>query len=90
RCEGDFEQRVALKLLGGPVADPVLVSMFQRERAMLAQLEHPNIARLIDGGITAKRRPWFAMEYVDGQPVHEYANQHRLSIQDRLKLLLQA
>ena len=90
RWEGDFEQRVALKLLGGAVADPVLVMMFQRERAMLAQLEHPNIARLIDGGITEERRPWFAMEYVDGQPVHEYANQHRLSIPDRLKLLLQA
>jgi serine/threonine-protein kinase len=90
RCEGDFEQRVALKLLGGAVVDPLLVKLFQRERSMLAQLEHPNIARLIDGGITDSRRPWFAMEYIDGQRVDDYANQRQLSIQDRLTLLLQA
>jgi len=90
RCEGDFDQRVALKLLGGGAVDPVSARLFQRERSVLAQLEHPNIARLIDGGITQARRPWFAMEYVDGQPINEYASRHRLSIQDRLLLLLQA
>ncbi|WP_376690785.1 protein kinase domain-containing protein [Wenzhouxiangella sp. EGI_FJ10409] len=90
RCEGDFEQCVALKLVGAAAGDPLLVRMFHRERSMLAQLEHPNIARLIDGGVGEAQRPWFAMEFIDGQPVHDYANQHKLSVRGRLGLLLQA
>ena len=90
RADGEYAQRVALKVLSDSSDNASLFQLFQRERSLLAQLEHRNIARLIDGGITEKYRPWFAMEYIDGQPVHNYANHHRLSIKARLKLLLQA
>ena len=90
RADGEFDQRVALKLLGGTDHDPTLFQLFQRERALLAQLEHSNIARLIDGGATEHHRPWFAMEYVDGKPLHHYANHHELSIKARIRLFLQA
>ena len=90
RADGEFDQRVALKLLGGTDHDPALFQLFQRERSLLAQLEHPNIARLIDGGATEHHRPWFAMEYIDGKPLHDYANHHRLSIKARIRLFLQA
>jgi len=90
RADGEFNQRVALKLLGGTDHDPTLFQLFQRERALLAQLEHPNIARLIDGGATEHHRPWFAMEYIDGKPVHRYANRKKLSIESRIRLFLQA
>src|SRR6056297_3579415 len=90
RADGEFDQRVALKLLGGTDHDPTLFQLFHRERALLAHLEHPNIARLIDGGATEHHRPWFAMEYIDGKPVHLYANQKQLSIESRIRLFLQA
>ena len=90
RADAEFNQRVALKLLSGTEHDPALFQLFQRERALLSQLEHPNIARLIDGGATEHHRPWFAMEYIDGKPLHLYANQHRLSIKARIRLFLQA
>jgi len=90
RVDGEFDQRVALKLLSGTDHDPALFQMFQRERSLLAQLEHPNIARLIDGGATEHHRPWFAMEYIDGRPLHRYANHQELSIGARIRLFLQA
>lgn len=90
RLVGGFKQRVALKILAGTGADPTLVQLFQRERELLAQLEHPGIARLIDGGITDGWRPWFAMEYIDGVPVHEYAARNQLDVNARLELFLQA
>ncbi|MCA1779304.1 MAG: serine/threonine-protein kinase [Xanthomonadaceae bacterium] len=90
RLEGGFKQRVALKVLAGTGTDPALVQLFQRERELLAQLEHPGIARLIDGGITDGWRPWFAMEYIDGIPVHEYTARNRLDVNARLELFVQA
>jgi len=90
RADHQFDQRVALKLLSGTNHDPALFQLFQRERSLLAQLEHPNIARLIDGGATENHRPWFAMEYIDGKPLHRYANHHTLSIKARIRLFLQA
>ena len=90
RADDQFDQRVALKLLSGTDHDPALFQLFQRERSLLAQLEHPNIARLIDGGATENHRPWFAMEYIDGKPLHRYANHHKLSVKARIRLFLQA
>ncbi len=66
RDDGQFEQQVALKLIRLGMDSEYVARQFRRERALLARLQHPNIAQLIDGGIDARGRPWFAMEYVDG------------------------
>lgn len=90
RVEGGFDQRVALKLLARDSVDAGAVRLFERERRLLARLEHPGIARLIDGGLTERDRPWFAMEYIDGEPIVQYADSRRLGIRERLELFLQA
>ncbi len=91
RVDGQFEQRVALKLVRNPLAlDDHLLRRFREERRILAGLEHPNIARLLDGGVTAEGAPWFAMEYVAGRPITEYARLHHLSIAARIRLMLAA
>lgn len=89
RAEG-FEQRVALKLMAHSHVDPSSIRLFERERELLAQLEHPNIARLIDGGVTDQGRPWFAMEYIDGEPLIGHADARSLTVPLRLALFLEA
>jgi serine/threonine-protein kinase len=84
RADGQFEQRVALKLIQHGAAG--LVRRFLEERRILARLEHPNIARLIDGGITADGLPYFAMELVAGEPIDRYCDAHDLSLDRRLDL----
>ena len=69
RADGQFEQQVALKLVRGGRSGGEILRRFLRERQILARLQHPNIARLLDGGVTADGRPYFAMEYVDGEPI---------------------
>jgi len=81
---GDFAQRVAIKLVRGGEA---LVQRFRQERQILAGLEHPNIARLIDGGTTSDGLPYLVMEYVDGTPIDEFAR--GLSTAEKLHLFLQ-
>ncbi|HEY0251122.1 MAG TPA: serine/threonine-protein kinase, partial [Kofleriaceae bacterium] len=71
RVEADFAQRVALKVLPG--GDANAIARFRRERRILARLDHPRIAKLIDGGVTTDGRPWLAMELVDGKPLTEWA-----------------
>jgi len=88
RVDGGFEQQVALKVLTGARADPDNLRQFERERAVLARLEHPNVARLIDGGMTADGRPWFAMEYLEGEPIDRYCDAHCLPVSERLELSL--
>lgn len=90
RIHGGFEQRVALKVLSGSQPDSTGFLLFQRERELLARLEHPGIARLIDGGVTEQWRPWLAMEYIEGTPIHDYAAGKRLSVDERIELFLQA
>jgi eukaryotic-like serine/threonine-protein kinase len=80
----EFSQRVALKLVRGGEA---LVQRFRQERQILAALEHPNIARLIDGGTAANGLPYLVMEYVEGTPIDDYAKP--LSIHEKLRLFLQ-
>ena len=85
RIEG-FAQQVAIKTLRRGVDTAEVVQRFLAERQILAQLAHPNIARLFDGGSTADGRPYFVMEYVHGLPITEYADQARLGISERLDL----
>lgn len=90
RADGQFDMPVALKVVrGGVAANPAFASRFLAERQTLARLVHPNIARLLDGGVTPDGRPFFAMEYVDGLPLTEHASQHALSRSARLSLFLQ-
>src|SRR5690606_37544547 len=86
---GDFEQQVAVKVLRHGMLDPFEQQRFLRERQILARLEHPRIARLIDGGVTREGVPWFAMEYVEGVPVTEYCDRGRLPVEARLGLFQQ-
>ena len=87
RADGQFEQQVAVKLLKRGMDSDAILSRFLRERQILAGLDHPNIGRLLDGGIADDGRPYFVMEYVDGQSITGYADAHRLSIDARLALV---
>lgn len=88
RAEADFEQKVALKVMSGVIASPRAVDRFLAERRILAQLNHPGIARLIDGGTTSGGSPWFAMEQIDGDHIDTWCDERRLTVRDRLKLFL--
>ncbi|MCL1635087.1 tetratricopeptide repeat protein [Luteimonas sp. SX5] len=88
REQDDIAQTVALKVMGGlaPIDSGVARRRFLDERRILAKLEHPCIARFIDGGIGAEAQPWFAMEYVDGAPITHWCDQRKLGIKARLEL----
>ncbi|MEP0547108.1 MAG: serine/threonine-protein kinase [Rhodothermales bacterium] len=86
RADGQFEQRVALKLIRPGMGRHEILRRFLQERQILARLQHPHIARLLDGGITAEGQPYFAMEFVDGQPITEYCDERRLNLDERLRL----
>lgn len=86
RAEGGFEQQAALKLLSTGSHSNDLLRRFEQERRILARLDHPHIARLLDGGVTAEGRPWFAMELVDGVRIDHYCDQRNLSVEGRLRL----
>lgn len=90
RADDEYRQRVAVKLIKSNVGAPGMSSRFRRERQILAALEHRNIARLLDGGATEQGEPFFVMEYVEGVPITKYCDDHRLSVQRRLQLFLQA
>ncbi|HKQ20148.1 MAG TPA: serine/threonine-protein kinase, partial [Candidatus Eisenbacteria bacterium] len=89
RADGAFEQRVAIKFLGRGIASPESLARFRQERQILARLEHPNIARLVDGGVTDDGLWWFAMEYVDGQPITAWCEANRPSTRATLELFQQ-
>jgi serine/threonine-protein kinase len=82
----DVDKRVALKLMSGGLASRERIERFLLERRVLAQLEHPNIARLLDAGVAPDGTPWLAMEYVDGQPIDAWCDARRLDVSDRLVL----
>lgn len=85
RADGDFEQKVAIKLIRGfPTEDER--RRLRHERRILAQLDHPNIARLLDGGETGDGQPYVVMEYVDGQNLLDYLAEHPLDLRQRLAL----
>lgn len=86
RGDEEFEKRVALKLVKRGMDTDDILLRFRYERQILATLEHPNIARLYDGGATADGRPYLVMEYIEGVPITRYCDENRLSIDARLRL----
>ena len=88
RIDGQVDQQVALKVMHKGLETPELVSRFQAERRILARLSHPYIAAFYDAGATAEGRLWFAMEYVNGSPIDQYAEANGLSINGRVGLFL--
>ncbi len=89
RADGQFEQRVALKLLDATRNFDELAGRFAQERQILATLNHPNIARLIDGGVAASGQPYVVMEYIDGKPIDAYCDDAQLSVEQRIRLFMQ-
>jgi serine/threonine-protein kinase len=86
RADGEFEQQVALKFLRPGLDSDLDLARLRAERQILATLNHPNIARLFDGGVTEEGLPYLVMEYIDGQPLDRYCAERRLSVRQRLDL----
>ncbi len=86
RNDKEFEQKVAIKILKHGITSEYLLKRFQIERQTLANLQHQNIARLLDGGRTVDGLPYLVMEFIDGIPITECCNQKKLSIEEKLKL----
>ncbi|MBA8888249.1 serine/threonine-protein kinase [Dokdonella fugitiva] len=88
RDEQGFEQRVALKRVRGGLDGAEARARFRRERGILARLAHDRIARLLDGGVDADGRPWFALEYVEGEPIDRWCDARALPLRARVRLFL--
>jgi non-specific serine/threonine protein kinase/serine/threonine-protein kinase len=82
-------RQVALKVIKAGMDSAQVIARFAAERQALALMDHPAIARVFDGGVTPQGRPFFAMEYVRGEPITTYCDRHRLSTEDRLALFLE-
>jgi serine/threonine protein kinase len=87
RADGVFRKFVAIKIVQSEAASPEALRRFQKEREILASLDHPNIARILDGGSTEEGLPYLVMEYVEGKRIDAYCDEHRLSVNERLRLL---
>ena len=86
RADQQFEKQVAIKVVKRGLDTDDILNRFRAERQILAQLDHPNIARLIDAGSTGEGLPYFVMEYVDGQPIGDFCEARKLSTGERLEL----
>jgi eukaryotic-like serine/threonine-protein kinase len=87
RADGQYKRRVAIKLVvGGPASAPQLLRRFSIERQILAALQHPNIAQLLDAGIAEDGTPYLVMEYVEGVRIDQYCDWNKLSLRDRIEL----
>ncbi|MGH9754051.1 MAG: serine/threonine protein kinase, partial [Blastocatellia bacterium] len=89
RADNQFRQRAAIKLVKRGMDTDFVIRRFRNERQILAALNHPNIARLLDGGATDDGLPYFVMEYIEGLPIHRYCDTRRLTISERLRLFRQ-
>jgi serine/threonine protein kinase/Tol biopolymer transport system component/tetratricopeptide (TPR) repeat protein len=89
RDDREFQQNVAIKLIKRGMDSDQVLRRFRNERQILAALNHPNIARLLDGGTTDDGLPYFVMEYIEGLPVTQYCDSNRLSVRERLQLFQQ-
>jgi eukaryotic-like serine/threonine-protein kinase len=89
RSDGEFEQQVAIKLIRPLIDSPHLRERFARERRILARLDHANIARLLDGGVSDDGTPWYAMEFVRGIDIVSHCERQALDVRARVELLLQ-
>ena len=87
RADGEHEQQAAVKILSPYLAAPDSLKRFRRERQLLARLEHPNIARLLDGGMSPQGEPYLVMEYVEGVRLDRYCQEQALPVEGRLKLM---
>jgi eukaryotic-like serine/threonine-protein kinase len=90
RNDDVFQKIVALKVIGGESAgtDPAVVQRFKQERQILAGLDHPNIARILDGGNTADGRPFYVMEYVAGSPIDDYCDRAKPDLATRVRMII--
>ena len=88
RNDGRFERRVAIKFLQLAAASRVGEERFRQEGQILAQLTHPNIAELIDAGVTSRGEAYLVLEYIDGEPIDEYCDNRHLNVEARIKLFL--
>ncbi len=88
RADGQFEQRAALKVIKRGMDNDAVLARFLRERQILARLDHPHIARLLDGGAGADGQPYFAMEFVDGEPLLRHCAEKNIKLEERVKLFL--
>ncbi len=86
RADNEFKKRVAIKLVKRGMDTDFILRRFRKERQILAALDHPHIALLLDGGTTADGLPYFVMEYIEGEPLYGYCDAHQLNIAERLKL----
>ena len=89
RADESFDKQVALKLIKRGMDSDAIIKRFVMERQILANLDHPNIARLIDGGTTEDGLPYFVLEYIEGTTITRYCDQHKLNTMERLKLFRQ-
>jgi serine/threonine-protein kinase len=90
RIDREYEKRVAIKLIRAGMETREILARFRNERQVLAVLEHPNIARLLDGGSTPEGLPYIVMEFVEGAPILRACDERRLSIGERLRLVIDA
>ena len=86
RIDGQFEQTAALKVMAAYLSGPEFLRRFQTEGRMLASLHHPNITKLFDGGVTLAGEPFLILEYVDGESLDRYCDNHKLPIEARLRI----
>src|SRR5262245_32474108 len=89
RADDQYRKQVAIKLVKRGMDTDNILRRFRQERQILAALDHPNIARLLDGGVSEDGLPYFVMEYITGAPITEYCDSHQLSTEARLKLFRQ-
>lgn len=88
RADGEYHQKVAIKLVNGVLDDESTRRRFKTERQILANFQHPYIARLLDGGTTEDGCPYLVMECIHGEPINVYCSTRKLSIKDKLELFL--
>jgi serine/threonine protein kinase/tetratricopeptide (TPR) repeat protein len=86
RADHAFQRQVAIKVIKRGMDTDFILRRFQQERRILAALDHPHIARLLDGGATGGGQPYFVMEYIEGQPLYEYCDTRRMGVRERLRL----
>lgn len=86
RADSEFQKRVAIKLIKRGMDTDFIIKRFRNERQILASLDHPHIARLLDGGTTDDGLPYFVMEYVEGEPLYRYCDARRSTLGERLEL----
>jgi len=89
RADGQYDKEVAIKLVRAGLDRSSVLERFRHERQVLASLDHPNIARLFDGGTTDDGIPYLVMELIEGTPIDAYCDAHRLTVTERLRLFLQ-